>query len=178
MTERSGDASLAPLLRGHSSCSTSLRNAAVTSKQAALIVRAKSTETVSGNGATLWLLADGSDCCGALGANRIRLEPGTAGAKSHYHEHSAEAFYVLEGVLEMVIDGEQVLLGKGDYAVVPAGVVHSFAAASDTVADTFVTVAPGVDRFEYFRLLPSIMRGELGKQALEKVHQRFDVHFT
>jgi hypothetical protein len=57
-------------------------------------------------------------------------------------------------------------------------VPHAFAAAPGEVADLFITVAPGVDRFEYFRMLPAIMRGEVGEQALAEVHDRYDVHFV
>lgn len=96
----------------------------------------------------------------------------------HYHKRSSEAFYVLEGVLEMVIDGETMMLRQGDYAVIPPEVPHSFGATPETGADVFITLVPGIDRFEYFRLLPSIMRGELDEQALRAVHNRFDVHFV
>ena len=147
-------------------------------RSSALIVRSQAAETIAGDSPRLWLLADASDCCGALGANRLRLDAGAAGAKTHYHRKSSEAFYVLEGVLEMVIDGETVVLRENDYAVIPPEVPHSFRATAQTGADVFITLVPGIDRFEYFRLLPSIMRGDLDEQALRAIHDRFDVHFV
>ena len=144
----------------------------------AFVIRQQDAETLQGNGTQLWLLADASDCCGALGANRLRLEVGAAGAKPHHHKRSSEAFYVLDGALEMVIDGETVTVEKGGYAVIPPGVVHSFGAAPGQVADVFITLTPGIDRFDYFRMLPSIMRGEVDAEALAEVHDRYDVHFA
>ena len=49
------------------------------SKQRAFVIQQQAAETIAGNGTQLWLLADASDCCGALGANRLRLEAGAAG---------------------------------------------------------------------------------------------------
>lgn len=148
------------------------------SKQRAFVIQQQAAETIAGNGTQLWLLADASDCCGALGANRLRLEAGAAGAKPHHHKRSSEAFYVLDGALEMIIDGEAVTVEKGGYAVIPPGVVHSFGASEGQVADVFITLTPGIDRFDYFRMLPSIMRGEVDAGALAEVHDRYDVHFA
>lgn len=144
----------------------------------AFVTRQQDAETLQGNGTQLWLLADASDCCGALGANRLRLEAGAAGAKPHHHKRSSEAFYVLDGALEMLIDGESVTVEKGGYAVIPPGVVHSFGAAAGQAVDVFITLTPGIDRFDYFRMLPSIMRGEVDAEALAEVHDRYDVHFA
>ncbi|SFL25901.1 cupin domain-containing protein [Lysobacter sp. cf310] len=142
------------------------------------LIQERSAETVAGTGSRLWLLADASDCCGALGVNRLRLGAGAAGAKPHFHARSSEAFYVLEGVLRMVVDGEPVSVDRGGLVVIPPGVVHSFGAGPDAVADVLVTLTPGVDRFDYFRLLPKILRGEADPRALAEAPQRYDVHFV
>ncbi|TKR34150.1 cupin domain-containing protein [Luteimonas gilva] len=144
----------------------------------AFVIQARDAEILAGDGSRLWLLADASDCCGALGANRLRLEAGAAGAKRHLHKKSSEAFYVLEGTLEMDIEGETVRIDEGGYAVVPPGVVHAFRAAAGKTADVLVTLVPGVDRFGYFRSLPSILRGELDERALAEMQERYDVHFA
>jgi mannose-6-phosphate isomerase-like protein (cupin superfamily) len=141
------------------------------------LIEQRDAEVVDG-AATLWLLADGRHTGGALGANRLRLGPGVDGARPHYHERSSEAFYVLEGTMVLLVEDELLPIGAGGYVVVPPGVPHAFAAAPGDVADLFITVAPGVDRFEYFRMLPAIMRGEVGEQALAEVHERYDVHFV
>ncbi|KRD75575.1 cupin domain-containing protein [Lysobacter sp. Root983] len=148
------------------------------SQPKAYLVQERDAEIIAGNGSRLWLLADASDCCGALGANRLRLEAGAAGAKPHYHARSSEAFYVLDGVLRMVVDGEAVSVERGGLVVIPPGVVHSFGAGPDAVADVLVTLTPGVDRFDYFRLLPKILRGEADPRALDEAPQRYDVHFV
>lgn len=142
----------------------------------AWVVQAGEVETVERP--ALWLLADASHTGGVLGANRLHLEAGEPGTKPHYHARSAEAFYVLDGALRMLIDTEVVTVGRGGYVVVPAGVRHAFAAAPDRTADVLVTLVPGVERFGYFRRLPEILRGELSEDEVARIHEQYDVHFV
>ncbi|QXV55852.1 cupin domain-containing protein [Amycolatopsis sp. TNS106] len=126
----------------------------------------------------LWLLADGEHTGGFLGANRLSLQAGEPGTKPHYHEKSAEAFYVLDGALRMLVGEETVTVERGGYVVIPPGVRHAFAAPPDRAADVLITLAPGVDRFGYFRVLPEILRGNVAPEEVERLHERYDVHFV
>ncbi|MFI6304011.1 cupin domain-containing protein [Amycolatopsis thailandensis] len=126
----------------------------------------------------LWLLADGEHTGGLLGANRLSLRAGEAGTKPHYHKKSAEAFYVLDGALRMLVGSETVTVERGGYVVIPPGVRHAFAAPPDLAADVLITLAPGVERFEYFRALPGILRGDVEPAEIERIHERYDVHFV
>jgi bifunctional DNA-binding transcriptional regulator/antitoxin component of YhaV-PrlF toxin-antitoxin module len=80
--------------------------------------------------------------------------------------------------MQLLLEDEVITVDKGGYVVVPPGVRHAFAAAPGAVADLLVTLIPGVDRFEYFRMLPAIMRGEVDERTLREVHERYDVHFV
>lgn len=53
----------------------------------------------------------------------LRLQPGEFVAE-HYHPYSEEFFHVVEGELEMRLDGHPVPLGPGDSLLVPIGVRH------------------------------------------------------
>ena len=57
------------------------------------------------------------------------LEPGTAPGDPHYHANRTDAFYVLDGELEFVIDGEPVRATGGMLVVAPRGEVHAFPVA-------------------------------------------------
>ena len=50
----------------------------------------------------------------------------------HRHEVEDEAFYVLDGELEIAVDGQSVVAGPGCFALVPRGVLHGFAVRSAT----------------------------------------------
>jgi mannose-6-phosphate isomerase-like protein (cupin superfamily) len=61
------------------------------------------------------------------------------------HEHTAEddSFYVLEGEVTFLVDGEELVAGPGTFVLVPPGVPHTFANRSGTDA-RFVNVhVPG-----------------------------------
>ncbi len=126
----------------------------------------------------LWLLADSGHTGGYLGANRLYLRAGEPGTKPHYHEKSAEAFYVLDGTLRMLVGTDVVTVDRGGYVVVPPGVRHAFAAPPETSADVLITLAPGVERFDYFRVLPEILRGNFAPEEVDRIHERYDVHFV
>ena len=56
----------------------------------------------------------------------------TAGAEIHAHAHEAEEVYeVLDGELELTIDGEPCIARPGIAAVVPSNVVHGVRALTD-----------------------------------------------
>lgn len=41
------------------------------------------------------------------------------------HSHEAQAGFVLNGVIELTIDGVEKQFGKGDIYYIPAGILHS-----------------------------------------------------
>ena len=47
----------------------------------------------------------------------------------HFHEHADNVYIVLEGVLEVVVEGERHLLKKDDVGFIPAGLVHTAGSA-------------------------------------------------
>lgn len=50
---------------------------------------------------------------------------GFAGPPLHTHPNAEESYHVLEGTLDVCVDGEWRQLGPGDSATVPAGVAHT-----------------------------------------------------
>ncbi|MGW0160633.1 quercetin 2,3-dioxygenase [Mycobacterium sp. NPDC003323] len=61
----------------------------------------------------------------------------TIGAKSayiprHFHREHTENFFCLEGRILLHVNGEELVLTKGDFVHAPAGTVHSFAFDSHT----------------------------------------------
>ncbi len=55
---------------------------------------------------------------------RATFDPKT-GHEFHYHEAREEMIYVLEGQVEQWVEHEKQILGPGDVAFIPAGVVHA-----------------------------------------------------
>ena len=119
------------------------------------VARGVEAETVGAPTGKIQLLVDSRAAGGALSTVRVTLEEGGDGARPHRHDRSAEMFYVLDGAVE-VLSGSAVLSAEaGDVIVVPPRMPHAFAARRGSGADLLIVIAPGVERFEYFRQLSS-----------------------
>ena len=126
---------------------------------------------------TVRLIADSSESGGALSVVAVQLEAGTDGAQPHRHDRSTELFYVLAGEVE-VLAGDRVLhAGEGDTLVVPPMVPHAFSAPEGAGTELLVVIAPGVERFGYFRHLERLAKGTATIESLLEVQEKYDTHF-
>jgi quercetin dioxygenase-like cupin family protein len=66
-------------------------------------------------------------------------------APPHIHHGSDEAFYVLDGQLEVLVGGERKTLNAGELAFVPAGTVHTFASRGPGDVRVLVVMTPEID---------------------------------
>ncbi len=63
----------------------------------------------------------------------VHIQEGHAGGGPPAHHHPwDEAFYVLEGEVEVSIDNSARTLGQGSYVHIPAGTIHAYTNMSDT----------------------------------------------
>ncbi len=102
-----------------------------------------------------------------LGVLEFTTGPGYAGPGPHYHSRHVDAFHVLEGELELRLDGEAVRAGAGTTVLVPPGVAHAFTSPGPGRARFLNVHAPNAGFADYLRLLDA---GEEPDPA------RFDVH--
>jgi len=142
-----------------------------------VIVRGSEAEVVGAPQAKVTLLADASATGGALSTVRVTLEKGADGARPHRHEHSAEMFYVLNGAVRLLSGTDIVRAEQGDLIVVPPRMPHAFSAEPGTGTELLIVIAPGVERFEYFRQLRRIARGEEPPESLRDVQKLYDTYF-
>ncbi|MEU6573846.1 cupin domain-containing protein [Streptomyces sp. NPDC046805] len=142
-----------------------------------VLVRDAEAEVLGQAPSTVKLLADSSASGGALSTVRITLGEGADGARPHLHNNSAEMFYLLDGAAELLSGDDVVTAERGDLVIVPPGRPHAFAAAPGATADILIVIAPGVERFEYFRHLQRIRLGELTPESLLDVQEVYDNHF-
>jgi quercetin dioxygenase-like cupin family protein len=66
-------------------------------------------------------------------------------APLHVHDAGDEGFIVLTGSLDVTLGSEVTRLGPGEFALVEAGVPHTFATVDDTSASVVVVMTPDVD---------------------------------
>jgi mannose-6-phosphate isomerase-like protein (cupin superfamily) len=146
--------------------------------QSPLLVTATDAEVLEdGPTSLITLLADADVTHGALTVNRSLLRAGSPGAPPHFHTRATETFFVIDGTLQ-VLAGEQILtLHRGDLLVVPPHQPHAFAPAPGQEADILVTFTPGLIRFDYYRLLERVYRGEASPQEIGASSEQFDNHY-
>jgi mannose-6-phosphate isomerase-like protein (cupin superfamily) len=142
-----------------------------------VVVRGAAAEVVGAPTAKVKLLADSSATGGALSTVHVSLEKGADGARPHRHDHSAEMFYVLDGAVQLLSGAEIVRAEPGDVVVVPPGLAHAFAAERGSRAEILIVIAPGVERFEYFRKLTRIAQGKEAPESLRDVQELYDTYF-
>lgn len=99
--------------------------------------------------ATLRVLADRDE----LALTWFRYEPGEEGPEPHVHRRHTDAFYVLEGELELGLgpDLEKVRATAGAFVAAPPDVVHTFRNASDAPAVFLNVHAPSAGFVDMLR---------------------------
>ncbi|QYN19444.1 cupin domain-containing protein [Amycolatopsis sp. DSM 110486] len=142
-----------------------------------VIVRSGDAEVIGRAPTTVKLLADSSSTGGALSTIQVELKDGANGAAPHHHAGSAELFYVLGGTVQVLSGDTVVTADCGDLVVVPPNLTHAFAAAPGEDADLLIVIAPGVERFEYFRHLERIAYGKAAPESLLEVQEIYDTYF-
>jgi quercetin dioxygenase-like cupin family protein len=88
------------------------------------------------------LRATGETTNGAFGLVEQVMPPGFA---SPYHTHRLEdeAFYVLEGRMAFVADGNWTIAGPGTFVFGPRNIPHGFKVVGDTPARMLLLCTPG-----------------------------------
>ncbi len=142
-----------------------------------VVIRSNHAEVVGSSSARVKLLADSGATGGALSTVQVTLEKSADGARPHRHDRSAEMFYVLGGVVQVLSGNEIVRAEPGDVIVVPPKLPHAFSAERGSGAELLIVIAPGVERFEYFRQLTRIAQGKEPPESLRDVQDLYDTYF-
>jgi mannose-6-phosphate isomerase-like protein (cupin superfamily) len=75
------------------------------------------------------------------------LAPGRHGPEAHIHDDEDDAFYVLDGDLQFVIEEQEIPAGPGTFVLVPPGVMHTFMNPTSSPVQMLNIHAPaGFDR--------------------------------
>jgi quercetin dioxygenase-like cupin family protein len=63
------------------------------------------------------------------------------GPPPHHHEWD-EAYYIIEGSVKFSLDGKDIVLGAGEFVLIPGGTVHGFTGASERTARMLILDTP------------------------------------
>lgn len=84
---------------------------------------------------------------GDLSLMERTLPPGGRRPPPHRHTNCSEAYFVLEGQVSVVVDGDEMRLGPEDFVLVPRGTAHTFGNHGAVEARLLVIHAPAMDAY-------------------------------
>ncbi|TLF77473.1 cupin domain-containing protein [Nocardia cyriacigeorgica] len=149
-----------------------------TPEREAAIRQPQEAEPLGTENTRVRLLIDSDDTGGSVSTVEVTLGRGADGAAPHYHTRSDELFYVADGELQLLAGEQIITVGAGGSIVVPRRMAHAFGATPDSGARVLIALMPGVQRFDYFRLLDRVARGEATLADLGAAQDEFDNHFV
>src|SRR4051794_17843384 len=102
-----------------------LSDAALPDRQAAYFLQAGEGPRHELGGQLQTLLAGTEQTSGRVAMTTVEMAKGP-GLPAHVHERTYEAMMVVEGRLQLTLDGAEHVLARGDTASIPAGTEHSY----------------------------------------------------
>ena len=75
------------------------------------------------------------------------LPPGGRRPPPHRHTNCSEAYFVLDGLVSVVVEDEELTLGPEGFVLVPRGTGHTFGNSSERDARLLVMHAPAMDAY-------------------------------
>jgi quercetin dioxygenase-like cupin family protein len=111
------------------------------------IVRAGEGPALWMGGDTYTVKASAESTAGALGLIEASIPPGS-GPPPHRHTNEDEAFYLIDGSLEITVEDVVHRAAAGDFVFLPRGLQHSFRNTGIVAAKALIMVTPG--GFEHF----------------------------
>jgi mannose-6-phosphate isomerase-like protein (cupin superfamily) len=84
---------------------------------------------------------------GDLSLMERTLPPGGRRPPPHRHTNCSEAYFVLDGLVSIVVEGEEILAGPEDFVLIPRGTAHTFGNGGDVEARLLVIHTPAMDAY-------------------------------
>ena len=98
--------------------------------------------------ALLSFKAQSDDTFGAWTLFEYAMPALFAGPAPHWHKRTTEALFVLEGDIHVHLDGRDIHLPVGGFALATPGLVHTFSNPTTTLARVLILASPGgVERY-------------------------------
>lgn len=121
------------------------------------MLKPKQTLDITPIGAVFHVIKTAQETNGQSFEMEWELLPSSAGTPIHIHPAAKETYKVLEGQLEVLLNGKWKLLKKGEELTVPEGIAHTFRNPTGSLIKVYNIHSPAM-RFEgYFEGLNNIV---------------------
>ncbi len=101
----------------------------------------------SARGSVMYFKALAEQDDGDLSLMERTLPPGGRRPPAHRHTNCSEAYFVLDGLVSVVIEDQELRVGPQEFVLVPRGTAHTFGNAGDRLARLLVIHAPAMDAY-------------------------------
>jgi mannose-6-phosphate isomerase-like protein (cupin superfamily) len=75
------------------------------------------------------------------------LPPAGRRPPPHRHTNCSEAYFVLDGLVSVIVEGEERIVGPEGFVLIPRGTAHTFGNAGEDEARLLVIHAPAMDAY-------------------------------
>jgi mannose-6-phosphate isomerase-like protein (cupin superfamily) len=114
---------------------------------AGLIGPGEGQKRYTARGSVMFFKALAEQDDGDLSLMERTLPPGGRRPPPHRHTNCSEAYFVLDGLVSVVVEGEELAVGSEGFVLVPRGTAHTFGNAGDDEARLLVIHAPAMDAY-------------------------------
>ncbi len=120
----------------------------MTESAGAVLVRAGEGQSVRWGPTGILRVVAGADTTDESFSIVEVTEPAGSAAPLHVHNSEAEAFYILDGAIELTCGDQSVTARAGDFAYAPKGVPHKYVVVGDRPARLLLLFSrPGFESF-------------------------------
>ena len=128
------------------------------------------------NNKTLWVLGHKVtyvETIGDYSLLEVSITPGVPGPPPHYHVDAPELFHLIDGQMDVMVDGTWHSVNKGESIMVPTKSVHSFRNTWDKESRFITTWSPrGFEGFFLEFGVPFEQEGAFEKSVSDEMIQK------
>ncbi|MDX6396340.1 MAG: hypothetical protein QOJ73_7403 [Streptosporangiaceae bacterium] len=114
---------------------------------AGVVGRGEGQKQYTARGSVMFFKAMADQDDGDLSLMERTLPPGGRRPPPHRHVNCSEAYFVLDGLVSVVVEDEELTAGPEGFVLVPRGTAHTFGNAGEAEARLLVIHAPAMDAY-------------------------------
>ena len=114
---------------------------------AGVVGRGEGQKQYTARGSVMFFKAMADQDDGDLSLIERTLPPGGRRPPPHRHVNCSEAYFVLDGLVSVVVEDEELTAGPEGFVLVPRGTAHTFGNAGEAEARLLVIHAPAMDAY-------------------------------